>query len=172
MCVWECHLTGFTHLAFVVKYLHPWGLLCWKCLHLNAKWQYGRSRCRQPCSVPHCYYAEYGSVARDVLSECIVYLSILCHLGFNTQLWSGLRCISYSPPYLLMQHTKFPKPTVKLQISLTLVSLVTLGTSKSFKEKEMGCCFRQSVEGAKVKWVYYGFLVFCIMDKALWKERW
>lgn len=29
----------FTHLAFVVEYLDPSGLLCCKYLHMQAKWQ-------------------------------------------------------------------------------------------------------------------------------------
>jgi len=40
---------------------------------------------------------------------------------------------------------------VKLEISLTLVSIITLGTSNSFKEKEIGYYFSQSVEGAEGK---------------------
>lgn len=48
-----------------------------------------------------------------------------------------------------MEKKRFPKPNVKLQISLTLVSMITLGTSNSFKGKGI---FSQSVEGAAGKW--------------------
>lgn len=47
-----------------------------------------------------------------------------------------------------MEQKKFPKPNVKLQISLTPVSMITLGTSSSFKGKGI---ISQSAEGAAGK---------------------
>lgn len=82
-------LIVFTHFAFVVEYLDPWGLLCCKYLRMQAKWQYERSYCCEPCSVPYSYYAKCGLIAREMASEYIVYSSILCHVWFNTQSWSG-----------------------------------------------------------------------------------
>lgn len=138
---WGCHLIVFTHLALVVECLDPSGLLCCKNLLGQVKGQRERSDCCNSCSVPCSYYVSWGLVAREMILQYIVIWSILCQVWFNLQSWLGKiyreifsMWISQKISMWISQK-KFPKPNVKLQISLTLVSMITLGNSNSFKGK-------------------------------------
>lgn len=66
-----------------------------------------------------------------------------------------------------MEQKKFPKPNVKLYISLTVVSMITLGTSNSFKGKGIHPVSRG--HSREVSLMCIPNVLIAIMDDALRK---
>lgn len=79
----------------------------------------------------------------------------------------GKRYIMHSPVFVNIALKKNLNSNVKLQISLTLVSILTLGTSNSFKEEEIIYYFSQAVKRAEVSVLCIPNVLSSSMDDAL-----